>query len=562
MNNYWQQFTSKRKVSRRRALALAASGVSGAALLAACGGDDDDSGDSSGNTSTNQNGGEGEPRRGGRFGLAANPTANWNPVQNYTDFMVQGSTVYDRLISTVAGEKQYKLEAAASVETPEKTQVVFKLKSGMVYQNKVPVNGRPVKSEDVKASQEYVASFTRAYDRAFQQNFIDRIETPDASTVILHLKKPDGYLFSFTHLGSPQSQMIIPPEMLAVLDDTPPVGSGPYQLAEHQFGTRYLYERFPQYREASKEMPYTDQREFFTITDTAAIEAAFRSGQIHAWYHTAPSNVVDRVVSESSGSILLGKGLGLQYFGLHMNMDKNGLPWQKDARVRQAFYRLINRQQWLDLIFQGKGVVPSGTIPAGLADYQLDTKETAQYYKYDVKEAKSLLDAAGFDYGHAFDVPIMGSTTAPQALGGEILAQQASELGVKFTIRAGLPVSQMLVDIMGPGNYDLTIGSSPADDTPAKAIRLFHSDQQNLFGHFGVKSPAVDALIERSEATLDFNENVKLVREIQREALKAYAPTICLVTPDYLTLYSSKLVNYEINPVPLALYRNDMWFKA
>ena len=82
-----------------------------------------------------------------------------------------------------------------------------------------------------------------------------------------------------------------------------------------------------------------------------------------------------------------------------MNMDgPDDLPWIKDVRVREAFYRFIDREQMLNLGRRGFGSVPPGTLPDGLLAYQLDPAETQQYYRNDLTEAKQLLDAANFDY--------------------------------------------------------------------------------------------------------------------------------------------------------------------
>ena len=111
-----------------------------------------------------------------------------------------------------------------------------------------------------------------AENGSFQRQYIDRMEAPDARTVIYHLSQPSAYLFSQIQFGNGTAQPIIPKEMLANLGTQPQIGSGPYQLADHTFGVRYLWKRFDKYRERQDGGPYIDEREVLMLTDQVAIE--------------------------------------------------------------------------------------------------------------------------------------------------------------------------------------------------------------------------------------------------------------------------------------------------
>ena len=61
-----------------------------------------------------------------------------------------------------------------------------------------PVNARAVKASDYDATQKFIASLTNAYDKTFVNNYLDRTETPDDRTIVVHLKKPLFYLFGMS----------------------------------------------------------------------------------------------------------------------------------------------------------------------------------------------------------------------------------------------------------------------------------------------------------------------------------------------------------------------------
>ncbi len=550
MSDYWSSITQAR-VTRRRALTLGA-GASLSAALAACGSDDENKlqGELI-ETST------GQGQRGGVFGEISQSWNHFNPVVDWSQGAQNvGVSVYDRLISTRPGPK-FVLEAAESVEQPDNLTVTFKLRPGMVYQNIAPVNGRKVTSEDVKLVQQYVTQSAGAFDKGFQLNFLDRVETPDDETIVFKLKKPSAYLFGYTQLGSATSQLIIPKELLENLERAQPIGSGPYYLGDLQQNVRIQFKRFEEYRGKAEGLPYIDERVRFVLPDSVAQEAAFRSGQIQAWIASPAS--WDRLVREMGSIAVLEKQTGLSPAPVMLNMTRADLPWKKDVRVRQAFYRATNRQQLIDLIYSGKASLPAGAIPTGLTAWQVDAKDTAPYWKNDLKEAKQLLDAAGWDYNKEWE--ILQQTNPLKMQLAEAWSNQMLQVGAKFRVTA-VPFAEWLPNRIARGDYDLTIDPSPADDTPAKAIRHHHSDQQGQLSGFGLHDPEIDALIEKSESEVDREKNIELVKQIQIEVLKKYSSAIFLLTADYGVFRSSKLKDYEVNPVSGPMYRTNMWLQS
>jgi peptide/nickel transport system substrate-binding protein len=531
-----------------------------AALLAACGGSSDDNGSDSEPQGGQFTGALGEPKQGGKFGDYFSNMSNYNVIANYHDgYRVSGVTVYDRPITARLDKRGYVLEAAESVEVAEPTKIVVKLRPGMVYQNKAPVNGRKVLASDIAATQMYVKTLSNAYDSAFQRNTLDHIEATDDTTVVYTLNKPAAYIFSGTYLAHPSSQPIIPKEMLEVLDTTPAVGSGPFELTDHTFSTKYSFKRFENYRLASDKKPYFDQREMVSLVDAVAQEAAFRSEQIHAW--TPPGSIVDRLMGElDKGKFanLAYLSVGQSTFNGMMNAQLGGArPWH-DVRVREAFYRATDRDQLIDLSTRGKAVVPAGPLPAALEAYQVTSGDTEKFFKTDISAAKQLLQAANYDNGKEWEV-ICSTTNAVNAQWAEIWQQQLSQIGVKVRIVA-MPLSEILPKKMQPGNFDLWIGGNPGGDTPYRSLRSHHSNTGDQFNNTGLFNKDLDALIERSETATDRDENIKLVKEAQMEALKQYSMTYNMLTQQTFMFYNAKLQNFEVDPLTGQNYQTNAWF--
>ncbi|MGE0059291.1 MAG: ABC transporter substrate-binding protein [Dehalococcoidia bacterium] len=566
MQNYWDKVT-KERLNRRRLLQAGGAlsvGV-GALALIGCGSSDSDGGNGGGGSSEAYTGqrtpSTGEAKPGGNYGSYFATIGSYNTVAFYHDgYNNTGITVYDRPITARLGtDEGYVLEAMESIEVGDPLRVVLKLKPGMVFQNKAPVNGRAVTAADIVATQEYVKTLPNAENSQFQRTFVDRWEAPDANTVIIHLSKPSAYLLSSTYLANPTAQPIIPKELLSSLDTTLPIGSGPFELADHTFGTRYSYKKFENYREAKTGKPYFATREIFALTDAVAQESSFRSEQIHEWLPAA--SAFGRLNSELDatkfGSVnYLSPGL-ITINGM-TNVQLGGArPWN-DIRVREAFYRVTNKAQWISLAYDSRGEVPTGIVAAALPSYQLSASETEKFFKQDVAAAKQLLSAANYDSSKEWEI-VVSNTNASNATAAEVWQQQLSQIGVKVRITA-MPNAQILPQKMAPGQFDFWVGQQPGGDTPARAMRNLHSNTNDQFSNVGLYDTALDAMIEKSEVTTDREENIKLVKQIQFDALNKYTTSINAVTQQLAFFYNKKVANLIVDPLTGQDYQYDAWF--
>jgi peptide/nickel transport system substrate-binding protein len=493
------------------------------------------------------------PKPGGRILLAnLQSTTNLNPITDSGQRLTLGALqVWDRLVSPRV-TKDYVLEAAESVEQPDPTTIVFKLKPGLKFQDRAPVSGRALDTEDIVKSQTYVRDEPRAGNNAFQRGSLSSMETPDPRSIVFKLKAPNAYVFTGTQLGDPGAQCIFAKEQIGALDTAWSIGSGPYEMADFEMNVRYLYRRFGGYHQASKSLPYIEEREFRVITDATAQEAAFRSEQLHIWQLPFTS-VLDPLKRDMGNKIEIDEYLALSMQTVSANATKP--PWN-DARIREALYRVTNRQQYLDLIQDGKGKVPPGPLPVGLTDYQLTTAQSEKYFKQDQRAAKQLLDAAGFSYNKEIEITTINEPRNTQ--GCEILAQQLSTVGVKTRI-VPLGTAEFLSTKIATGNWETFVSYWPGYDSPQVPLRLHHTETNHIHRYHGLKDAEIDRMIEKSEVTLDKNERAKLVKDIQIALLDKYTP---MIYTQNTTIYQARwkyVRDYEVNPATHPMYRAEMW---
>ncbi|MGH2589038.1 MAG: ABC transporter substrate-binding protein, partial [Dehalococcoidia bacterium] len=337
------------------------------------------------------------------------------------------------------------------------------------------------------------------------------------------------------------------------LDTNWQIGSGPYQLAEYDLNARYLYKRFPGYRDADKGLPYIEEREYAIIVDAAAQEAAFRSEQLHIWPGNPGFTVIDPLKKDLGAKIDVDEWLSLGMFSLSLNVTKP--PWN-DVRAREAVYRVVSRQQYLDLLEDGKGEVCPGALPVGLSDFSVDSKQTEKHWRPDPRAARQLLDAAGLPPDR--EVEMIISEGAKNSQGAQIFQQQLSQAGVTVRI-VSMPFAEWRGSRVATGNWESWFSGNPAFDTPEVPLRMQHSETFTVQRFNGLKDAQVDAMIEKSEVTLDRNERIKLVQDIQIALLEKYTPYIQLYSQ---TVYQPRYTfvrDYENNPSTQPMYRTAMW---
>src|SRR5499425_1988352 len=192
---------------------------------------------------------------------------------------------------------------------------------------------------------------------------IERVETPDPNTVVIHGKGPSGLLLPLFANG----WSVIIPKHITEKDPvnalkTTIIGTGPFRLKEPPTQSLWQYERNPGYFQ--KDRPFLDAIEIHLMTDPQALVAAVLSKRVF-WSDAFPHPNMDRDMSQSAAQqnphlIRSSNPMLLVY---HLTLQSEKPPFD-DVRVRQAISEALQREAFSELGTQS-GAVGTGNYPFG-----------------------------------------------------------------------------------------------------------------------------------------------------------------------------------------------------
>jgi peptide/nickel transport system substrate-binding protein len=350
------------------------------------------------------------PKRGGTLSLRLWDPPHWDPylTVSYKTHIAYSFT-HSRLLKHKAGPAihpgAFPIEGdlAESWSQPSETTYTFKLRKGVRWQSKPPVNGRELTSEDVLYSVERFRT-VKGNANAYMLASLDKVEAPDKYTIKFTLKEP--YVWFLDMLANSHAVAIIAKECVEKFGDLKrpeaTVGSGPWMLDSYRPNVGYTYVRNPGYFQPG--LPYLDRVEAAVDEDNASRMAAFLAGKYDlGWEYQGVINRTDWLglkdtLKQKRPRLQTAEYPNAVMNHIYMRTDK---PPFNDVRVRRAMSLAINRQEIIDSVYEGAAAM-NPPVPAALKDWSVpfgQLGEGAQYYKHDPVRAKKLLAEAGHPNG-------------------------------------------------------------------------------------------------------------------------------------------------------------------
>ena len=351
----------------------------------------------------------------------------------------------------------------------------FTIRDGIKFHN-----GQPVTAGDVVNSITRCIEPSEAGVLAVEPlSAVEKVTGMDERTVQIRLKEPNTEFLAYLTLA------ILPAEYDG--QDTAPVGTGPFKFVSRAAQDNIVLERFDDYW---GEKAYLDKVTYKIIENADSILMSLQSGAVDLFAHLTSTQV-----AQLGDDFNIEEGTMNLVQAMYLNHAEK--PFD-DVRVRQALCCAIDRQQILDLAFDGYGSLIGSSMYPAFGKYFDDS--LTNYYTHDVEKAKALLADAGYPDGFSMTITVP-SNYQPHIDTAQVIVEQLKQVGIKAEI---LPVTweSWLNDTYMGRQFQATVVGVDASTMTARALlERFTSTAGNNFINYN--NAEYDAFFQEAVSAAD-----------------------------------------------------------
>ena len=418
---------------------------------------------------------------------------------------------------------------AESWEQPDPTTYVFKIRQGVHWHDKAPMNGRALTARDIEYNyHRYLAlgsGFTEPSpggSAAFIKPLPwESITATDEATVVMKLKEPNlKALQSILDAAT----FMLPPEVIQQYGDAKDwrnfVGTGPFMLTDWVDGSSMTWTKNPDYWDTDEKysqnrLPYVDELRGQIIKEEVTYLAGLRAGKFdYLGFAAGDTQItsIDQIESlrRTNPEIVLLPWWDRAQTNFALDATK---PPFDDIRVRQAMQMALDLETINNTYFKGAAnATPQGVIGDQISGYYTPfeqwPEDLKKGYRYDPEGAKKLLKEAGYPNGfktvvnHFAEFDINYTELAVEywkAIGveAEIKPFDRASIGAMATERTW----EGMFSWIGGWNMDATF------------LVRWRGHSSSMWSLSGIKDPELDALIEAAEAASTIEEQIRRARQ-------------------------------------------------
>ncbi len=431
----------------------------------------------------------------------------------------------------------------------------FTLKSEATFQD-----GQAVTSEDVRYTVERAQdTVVKSPKRASWEGV--SVETPNARTVVFHLKQGYASFLENTTLGILPKHLWKPvtSELFAFSElNLHAVGSGPYtiiKIRKDGAGTPLSYELTP-FDGFVLQAPRiaTLRLSFYQNEDN--LTRAYLRREISAVSALSPTLV--KSLPLQNGRI--ERAPLPRVFGVFFNQNQNKIFAQEE--VRKALDTAIGKQRLVDTVLAGYGTVLTGPLPAGAIGYAAPLTATPQTDSDKLLQAQALLQQGGWKLNATSRVMERMDKQGVQALRftlatvntpelkevAELIAGNWKKIGAQVEVKT-FELGDLNQNVIRPRKYDALLFGEIIGRDP-DLFSFWHSSQRNDPGlNIALYTNLqADRLLEQIRGEHDPVQRLARMKQFD-QTLRTDTPAVFLYSPAFLYVLPTAVRGVNITSV-------------
>lgn len=282
------------------------------------------------------------------------------------------------------------------------------------------------------------------------------------------------YDFQWWFMAPPHIWSEFDNETLWDFESFPPVGTGPYVVAEWEPGSHVIYEAREDYYRGK---PPIDRVVYQVFANNDAMVSALIAGEIDLTLPSMPPESYETLVAAENVDVEV-KPPGAWHeliFNMHSEGIKN--PAIDDPKVREAIDYAIDKEKLIEVALLGQGTTCATNWGCG-PNYEDEMDPSLKVTPFDLAKSAQILDDAGYvDSDNdgvretpdgeplVFRISVFAEIPSDLVM-ADLIADTLSEVGITAEVEV-LESSTWYATIMDERNFDMAIDTEPHDIDPA-----------------------------------------------------------------------------------------------
>lgn len=442
-------------------------------------------------------------------------------------------------------------------------------------------DGEPMTAEDMAFTLD-IYKEKHAYLPQGYLGLVESVEAPDDTTVVLRTSEPTSlysgaapYMYTYILPEHVWSDHADAPKQY---ENVPSVGSGPFFIAEYERGQFVRMERNPHWTGPE---PAVDEMIYRIFNNDDAVAEALKAGEIDFAYIDTP-NVFNSLEGEANIETFVGPIP--EFDELAMNAGSayqdpegafephgDGHPALTDPVVRRAIRMAINSEELVERVQLGYGTPGDSIVPpVSIAGARWEPSDSERIL-WDIEGANQLLEEAGYtdtdgdgvremppgslEPGRPLELRYYTQTNDQNTIdAAPFIRSWLEDIGIRAEVTA--MSSGRLGNELNAGTYDLFHWGWIPDPDPDSILSYFQCEQRPPDGRtYGNNdtyycNPEYDRLYVEQRTTLDPQERLEIIHEMQRIFYEDSAYAVLWYPPTFQAYRTDRFTGYQSQPAP------------